>query len=651
MQMRIATKLTASLAFGVALTALVMGVASHRASRESLRTASVGEVLAAGLEKEAAVRGWFADHLDHLRRLAESDESAIALGGDGSRFGEFARGAVGVGFQGLRIVALTPTPSVVAASDRREVGLLADAAWARARRDEVVFDAGRFVFIAPMYDDANRRVGLAVGDVAVDSLATIVARRPGIRRSFDAVLTDASGRSLVASRHADSPGLGVAAATACAQRSNTVLEAADLRGAEAIAAVRWIDGLDLCLVVQLDADEAYAPVTALGRWLAVVASLVAVAGGWVAFLFSRVVTSRLRRMERAVRAFRRGDEVRLDPAATRGDDELALLGAELDRMMAELRRAQVEATAYAARLEQRVKERTAELEEREERFRTLAETTFDPLITVAEDRRITLFNAAAERTFDTGFEQVKNRPVEQLFDRGSLGALDEAMSRSVVGGGAGGALELNARRRDGRVFPVEISIAAWTDAGRTAHTLIVRDITERRALVDALRDMSLKDELTGLHNRRGFLTLAAEHRKRSLRRREPISLLYLDLDGFKGVNDRLGHETGDRVLQRMGRALRASVRDSDLVARLGGDEFVALLVDADAAVAGVTVQRLAAALETAQSEVDAGERVGYSLGQVVFEGGDNRSLADLMAEADERMYTEKRARKASEAGT
>ena len=645
MQLRIAAKLTVSLAAGVALTALVMGVASHRASRESLRTASVGEVLAAGLEKEAAVRGWFTDHVDHLRRLAEADESVMALAGDRGRFGEFARGALGVGFRSLRIVALEPAPTVVAASEPRELGRAADPAWARARRDEVLYDGGRFVFVAPIYDASNRRVGLAVGEADVASLATIVARRPGVRRSFDAVLAGADGRLLVGSRRPGSPGLGATAAKACAQHANTVLEAPDGRGEEAIAAVRWIDGRDLCLVVQLDAAEAYAPVAALGRWLVVVASLVALAGGWIAYLFSRLVTSRLRRLERAVRAFRRGEDARVDPAITHGDDELALLAAELDRMMAELKKAQQEASAYAARLEQRVKDRTAELEDREERFRTLAATTFDPLVTVAEDRRITLFNAAAERAFDLGFEQVRNRPVEQLFDRGSIAALDEALGRSVVGGAAGGALELNAKRRDGRTFPVEVSIAAWTDAGRAAHTLIIRDITERRALVDALRDMSLKDELTGLHNRRGFLTLAAEHRKRALRRREPISLLYLDLDGFKAVNDRLGHETGDRVLQRMARALRLAVRDTDVVARLGGDEFVALLVDADAAVAGTTERRLAHALEASQVDVPEGERVGYSLGQVVFEGGDNRSLADLMAEADERMYSVKRSRK------
>lgn len=645
MRLRIAAKLTASLAAGVALTALVMGFVSHRAARDSLRTASVGEVLAAGLEKEAAVRGWFADHVDHLRELAESEESTIALGGDRARFAEFARGAIGAGFRALRVVALEPTPTVVAASDPREVGRTADPAWASARRDEVIFDGARFMFMAPIYDASNRRVGVAVGDADRASLATIVARRPGVRRSFDAMLTSAEGALLVPSRHPEASGLGPAAAAACAQRANTVLEAPDGRGEDAIAAVRWIDGRGLCLVVQLDAAEAYAPVTALGRWLAAVAALVALAGGWIAYLFARVVTTRLRRLERAVSAFRRGDDVRVHRSATQGGDELALLGAELDRMMAELRKAQVEASAYAARLEQRVRERTAELEEREERFRTLAETTFDPLVTVADDRRVTLFNAAAERVFGVGLEQVRNRPVEQLFDRDSIAQLDDALARSVVGGGAGGAFELNARRRDGRVFPVEVSIAAWTDAGRTAHTLIIRDITERRALVDALRDMSLKDELTGLHNRRGFLTLAAEHRKRALRRREPISLLYLDLDGFKAVNDTLGHDTGDRVLQRMARALRSAVRDTDVVARLGGDEFVALLVDADAAVAGTTVQRLESALDHVQSDVPAGERVGYSLGQVVFEGGDTRSLADLMAEADERMYAAKRQRK------
>lgn len=646
MSLRIAAKLTVALAAGVALTAVFMGIASYRASRETLRAASIGEVLAAGLEKEAAVRGWFEGHELHLQQLAVADETQAVLRGDDVRFGEFARGAVGGGFQSLRVVALAPAPHIVAASDVREVGMAQiPPSWIEVRRDEILNDGQRLLFLAPVYDTDNRRVGLLVGDADVANLATIVGRRAGVRRSFDAMLVDAQGQLMIGSRNPAVTGIGTSAATACNRRRNTVLEAHDVRELEVIAAVRWIAGLDLCLVVQLDAAEAYAPVAHLGRWLTIVACLIALGGGWIAYLFSRLVTGRLWLLEQSISRFRRGEAANIDPQATRGGDEVSLLAVELDRMMAELRRAQGESAAHAARLELRVKERTAELEEREERFRTLAATTFDPLITVAEDRRITLFNAAASRAFDSSFDEVRNRSLEVLFDRASLTALDEALARAVAGAAAGGAVELSARRRDGRVFPVEVSVAAWTDAGRPAHTLILRDITERRALLDALRDMSLKDDLTGLHNRRGFQTLAAEHRKRARRRQEPIALLYLDLDGFKGVNDRLGHDAGDRVLQRMAKALHSAVRDVDVVARLGGDEFVALLVDASATIATLTEGRLQAALDAAQAEVPAEERVGFSLGQVVFEGTDGRSLADLLAEADERMYRAKRARR------
>ena len=138
------------------------------------------------------------------------------------------------------------------------------------------------------------------------------------------------------------------------------------------------------------------------------------------------------------------------------------------------------------------------------------------------------------------------------------------------------------------------------------------------------------------------MTLADELQKRAMRHQEPFALLYIDLDGFKAVNDSLGHDAGDRVLQRVAEVLRATVRDSDLVARLGGDEFVALLAEASTEDAGQTEQRLRSALDEAQAGVESGERVGFSLGTVVHQATDRRSVADLLAEADEAMYRAKR---------
>jgi diguanylate cyclase (GGDEF)-like protein/PAS domain S-box-containing protein len=627
--LRITAKLALALAAGIAIAALAMGAASFFAARATLRTASIAELLGSGLEKEAAVRAWFEEREGHLNRLAGAPEAREAFAGDATRFMELGRGALGAGFARLRLVPRTSAPPPAA-----DVLVLGEPSAA----------AQRIEFRAPVYDLSNRMVGEVIGEADVAGLATIVERRPGVRRSFDALLADRDGAVLVAPRYGVLNQLSGEDLQACLQRGSVVREAADSRGVNTVAAIRWLEDRELCLIVQLDAAEAYGPTRALRESLLLAASSLILVGAWMAWLFARVVTVRLRLLARAVDAFGRGEETQVPAVATRGADELGVLGSSLERMMRALRAAQSDLTAYASRLEQRVADRTAELAESETRFRNLAATTFDPLVTISEQRRITFFNAAAERAFDRRADEIANRPLELLFAPESIPRLDEALALVRAGQGGTRPVELVARRRDGKGFAVEVSIAAWDIAGRPAHTLVVRDITERQALLEMLRDLSLRDELTGLHNRRGFMTLADELQKRAMRHQEPFALLYLDLDGFKAVNDSLGHDAGDRVLQRVAEQLRLTVRDSDLVARLGGDEFVALLAEADAEAAALTEQRLRAALDSAQAEVEPKERVGFSLGTVVHQASDRRSVADLLAEADEAMYRAKRGR-------
>ncbi len=628
-RLRITAKLALALSAGIAIAALAMATASFYAARATLRTASVAEVLSSGIEKEAAVRAWLDERDALLAGLAVAPETQEAFAGDSRRFVELARGELSAGFARLRLVKHGPD-SGTAADSVLELGAASTGV------------SRRLLFAAPVYDASNRRIGEVRGEADVAGLAMIVARRSGVRRSFDALLVSRDGEVLVAPRYGALAALAGGDSQACIQRESVVREDADSRGERTIAAVRWIEDRELCLIVQLDAAEAYAPTRALRDSLVLAATLLIIVGGWMAYLFARLVTVRLRLLARSVDAFSRGENDHVPELATRGGDELGLLGSSLDRMMRALRAAQADLTAYASRLEQRVADRTAELAESEIRFRNLAATTFDPLVTISDQRRITFFNAAAERAFDRRADEIANRPLELLFAPESIPRLDDALARVRAGHAGTKPVELVARRRDGKSFAVEVSIAAWDIAGRPAHTLVVRDITERQALLEMLRDLSLRDDLTGLHNRRGFMTLADELQKRAMRHQEPFALLFLDLDGFKSVNDTLGHDAGDRVLQRVAELLKATVRESDLVARLGGDEFVALLAEADAEAAGQTEQRLRQALDEAQATLVQAERVDFSLGTVVHQASDRRSVADLLAEADEAMYRAKR---------
>ncbi len=120
----------------------------------------------------------------------------------------------------------------------------------------------------------------------------------------------------------------------------------------------------------------------------------------------------------------------------------------------------------------------------------------------------------------------------------------------------------------------------------------VRHAIERHRLFSALRSLSLIDDLTGLYNRRGFSDLGEQYLKLARRSGRGVTMVYLDVDRFKTINDSLGHHVGDRALLRVADILRAAFRRSDIIARLGGDEFGVLALEAADESSELLVQRL-----------------------------------------------------------
>jgi len=160
---------------------------------------------------------------------------------------------------------------------------------------------------------------------------------------------------------------------------------------------------------------------------------------------------------------------------------------------------------------------------------------------------------------------------------------------------------------------------------------------------ERLQQLALNDPLTGLANRRQLDSFAAQALRRAQRRGEHMAVVVLDLDGFKGLNDRHGHAAGDGVLREVAQRARQATRDTDLVARLGGDEFVVLLeADSEDAVLAA-VARLRSALDAAPLFDGPPTPVGVSMGVACYPAdGDN--LVALLREADGRMYGQKRER-------
>ena len=176
----------------------------------------------------------------------------------------------------------------------------------------------------------------------------------------------------------------------------------------------------------------------------------------------------------------------------------------------------------------------------------------------------------------------------------------------------------------------------------------VEALRELAAMVEAeIASLSLAigDELTGLANRRGFEMLGERLLGAARSLRLPLAVVYADLDNLKPINDRLGHEAGDRALAEMGGLLEETLRGSDLIARLGGDEFCAILVDTPPESVPRALERVEEAVTRRNAESSEGFDLSISFGYEAAAAGDERPLWDLVAAADAAMLEAKRSRK------
>jgi diguanylate cyclase (GGDEF)-like protein len=170
-------------------------------------------------------------------------------------------------------------------------------------------------------------------------------------------------------------------------------------------------------------------------------------------------------------------------------------------------------------------------------------------------------------------------------------------------------------------------------------------VQERRKAEEALRNLSLTDDLTGLYNRRGFLTLAQHHIKTTRRTRQSSLLMYCDMDGLKQINDNLGHAEGSEALRQIAEILRQTFRDTDIVGRLGGDEFAVLASAATADAIDTLSQRLQDNLAAHNEKHERNYTLALSMGSVEIEAGAEMNIEAVIAQADERMYIQKRNKK------
>lgn len=168
----------------------------------------------------------------------------------------------------------------------------------------------------------------------------------------------------------------------------------------------------------------------------------------------------------------------------------------------------------------------------------------------------------------------------------------------------------------------------------------LRYAVARQAMVSELRRLALVDELTGLHNRRGFVGLADQLLKVASRNGLGTTLVYMDIDGLKAINDKHGHQRGDDAFLAVADRLRCTFRASDVVARIGGDEFCALLVS-DGTIGSTPVHRLLEEPVIVPAGDGPALSVSLSVGIAHWEPGHGLGLEQLMQQADQAMYRDK----------
>ena len=284
------------------------------------------------------------------------------------------------------------------------------------------------------------------------------------------------------------------------------------------------------------------------------------------------------------------------------------------------------------------------------RLREVLHGVRDAVIATDDAGAILMMNTAAAAMTGTAAGQVTGRPVTEVVHLEAAGsegrnALDELLGeeRQLPPG-----TDVSVVAGDGTRTPVECHCFPLLPGGRGGHVLSLRDVSAYRAREQELRRTALHDPLTGIPNRKLFEEHLA-HSFRQLRRREDylFGVAFVDLDGFKNVNDSFGHAVGDQVIVETTRRLTAMLRPSDVVARVGGDEFVVLLENlkdrGDAAVVG---ERMARAFgEPFPCGDGRSARISASVGIALSAVG-HTTAAEILRAADAAMYRVKMAGKA-----
>jgi len=283
------------------------------------------------------------------------------------------------------------------------------------------------------------------------------------------------------------------------------------------------------------------------------------------------------------------------------------------------------------------------LQESEKRMRSVLDNVSDGLATIDPAGVIESGNPAVVKLFGYSEQELVGQRADILIATTHRSAFDNYLQRRLtLDIPVSGAHETMGKRKNGSLFPLEFVVSSMQIGSRHLFIATLRDISERKAHTDALEYQALHDALTGLPNRSLFGDRLRQALLAARRNQKMFGVLLLDLDRFKDINDALGHDRGDSLLQEVTARLRGVLRATDTIARLGGDEFAVLTTDAkhpEDVVA--TARKILASLEGPFAIGDQMVETGASIGIAMYPvHGDDPST--LLRRADVAMYVAKR---------
>lgn len=276
----------------------------------------------------------------------------------------------------------------------------------------------------------------------------------------------------------------------------------------------------------------------------------------------------------------------------------------------------------------------------EEKYRSLVESTDDSIYLVDRDYRYLFMNKKHLSRMSLSDDQYLGKAYSEFHSPEETKVFIEKINKVLTTGES--IRDEYRSQKDGKYFLQTFSPVKSPEGKTIAVNVVSKNITERKQMEDKLRSLSLTDELTGLFNRRGFMTLAKHQLKMAKRLSRGIFMLYADMDNLKGINDTFGHREGDLALIETANILKNNYRESDIIARFGGDEFVVIPVGTSKDNIEIITTRFHKTLAIHNAKGNRKYKLSISIGIAYYDPEFPCSVDELLKQADKMMYQEKR---------